>query len=158
MPLLTSMHHFTQCGKGALMGLDIGDKTIGVALSDKRWQIASPYKVLKRENFKPIAREIVTEISTREVVGLVVGLPLNMDSSESKQTQKTRQFVQNFLNFHDISICFWDERLSTQAVTRMMIDEADLSRKKQAKNVDKLAAAFILQGALDFLRLYTSKI
>ncbi len=137
---------------GALMGLDVGDKTVGLSLSDRRRQIASPYKTLVRHNFKKIARDIVHEIHSVDVGGLVMGLPLNMNGSESAQTQKTRQFMQNFLNFYDVPVLLWDERFSTQAVIRMMIHEADLSRKKQKKNVDKLAASFMLQGALDALR------
>jgi len=135
-----------------LIGLDLGEKTIGLALSDTLLSVASPLETLKRGKFSVNAAELHRLIKTHGVGGLVVGLPLNMDGSEGPSAQSARAFARNFANLHnDIAIVFWDERLSTAAVTRTLL-EADSSRKRRAEVVDKMAAAYILQGALDRLR------
>ena len=134
-----------------LLGLDLGEKTIGLALSDVTRMIATPMETLKRGKFTRDAETLGRIISEHEVGGLVIGLPINMDGTEGPRCQSARQFAANILERMDIEIAFWDERLSTVAVTRTMI-EADLSRAKQKEAVDKMAAAYILQGALDFMR------
>lgn len=136
---------------GRLMALDLGTKTIGVALSDTRQQVATPLETLSRKKFTADADRLETLIAENGVVGLIVGLPLNMDGSEGPRAQSARAFVRNFAARSDAPTAFWDERLSTSAVTRTMI-EADLSRARRAEVVDKLAASYILQGALDRLR------
>ncbi|MET1025851.1 MAG: Holliday junction resolvase RuvX [Dongiaceae bacterium] len=132
-----------------LFGLDLGEKTIGIAVSDPGLHVATPVSTIKRTKFTLDAKELIKLIQERQVGGLVIGLPLNMDGTEGPRCQSVRQFAANFLPLHEIPIAFWDERLSTVAVTRDMID-ADLTRAKRAKAVDRAAAAFILQGALDF--------
>jgi putative Holliday junction resolvase len=135
-----------------LIGLDLGEKTIGLSLSDTLLSVASPLETLKRGKFSVNAGELHRLIKEHGVGGLVVGLPLNMDGSEGPSAQSARAFARNFANLHnDIAIVFWDERLSTAAVTRTLL-EADSSRKRRAEVVDKMAAAYILQGALDRLR------
>jgi putative Holliday junction resolvase len=138
-----------------LLGLDVGERTIGLALSDPGLIVASPIGTLRRTKFADDARALARLISEREVGALVVGLPINMDGSEGPRCQSVRQFAQNLLDRADLfdralEIGFWDERLSTQAVTRFMI-EADMTRKRRAEVVDKMAAAYILQGALDVI-------
>jgi putative Holliday junction resolvase len=134
-----------------LIGLDLGEKTIGLSLSDTLLSVASPLETLKRGKFSVNAGELHRLIKEHGVGGLVVGLPLNMDGSEGPSAQSARAFARNFVNLHDIPVVFWDERLSTAAVTRTLL-EADSSRKRRAEVVDKMAAAYILQGALDRLR------
>jgi putative Holliday junction resolvase len=134
-----------------LLGLDVGTKTIGLALSDILWSIASPYEVILRRKFTLDAKELIKIIDEFKVGGLVVGLPVNMDGTEGPRAQSTRSFIDNFLALHDMPVLLWDERFSTNAVTRMML-EADLSRKRRDELVDKLAASYILQGALDRLQ------
>ncbi|HNB28609.1 MAG TPA: Holliday junction resolvase RuvX [Alphaproteobacteria bacterium] len=133
-----------------LLGLDLGEKTIGLALSDPGLSVASPVTTIRRTKFTADARELLKLVAERQVGGLVIGLPLNMDGSEGPRCQSVRQFAANLLKLQDLPILFWDERLSTVAVERNMID-ADLSRAKRAKVVDQAAAAFILQGVLDAL-------
>ncbi len=130
-----------------LLGLDVGSKTIGLALSDVSRSIATPMETLKRGKFSDDARWLLALMREHEVAALVVGLPMNMDGSEGPRCQSVRQFAQNLLAMADIDIVFWDERLSTVAAQRAML-EADMSRKKRAENVDKVAAAYILQGLL----------
>ena len=137
--------------KGKLMGLDLGTKTIGVAISDALRMTASPVETIKRTKFTADADRLLALIAQNAVTGIVIGLPLNMDGSEGPRAQSTRAFVRNLRQKTDLPIVFWDERLSTMAVTRTML-EADLSRARQAEVVDKLAASYILQGALDRLR------
>ncbi len=132
-----------------LMGLDLGAKTIGLALSDAGLAIASPLETLKRTKFTADAVALKRLIDTHNVGGLVLGLPVNMDGTEGPRCQSTRQFAANLLEKFDIPIAFQDERLSTAAVERVLIDEADMTRKRRGAVVDKLAAAYILQGALD---------
>lgn len=133
-----------------LLGLDLGDKTIGLALSDSGFSIASPVGTIRRRKFTADAAELLRLIDERGVGGLVIGLPVNMDGTEGPRCQSSRQFATNLLALRDLPVAFWDERLSTMAVERAMV-AADLSRKKRAKRVDTAAAAYILQGALDSL-------
>ncbi len=137
--------------EGPLLGLDLGDKTIGLALSDTRRQIASPLLTIRRTKFRADAEALLAEAKRHAIVGLVLGLPLNMDGSEGPRVQATRAFARNMAALTDLPIAYWDERLSTAAVTRTLLD-ADASRARRAALVDKLAAAYILQGALDRLR------
>jgi putative holliday junction resolvase len=135
-----------------LLGLDIGTKTIGLALSDVLRTIASPYSTLRRTKFTADAAELGRVVAKEGVAALVLGLPINMDGSEGPRCQSIRQFQRNLEPLLPLPMVFWDERLSTAAVTRGMI-EADLTRKRRAEIVDRAAAAYILQGALDRLRL-----
>jgi putative holliday junction resolvase len=135
--------------KGArLLGIDLGTKTIGLALSDVERRIATPLETLKRTKFTPDADAIRRVVDRFGVGGLVVGLPLNMDGTEGPRSQATRAFGRNLKPLVQIPVAFWDERLSTMAVTRTLID-ADASRARRGALVDKMAAAYILQGALD---------
>ena len=133
-----------------LLGFDVGEKTIGLALSDPGLAIASPLMTLRRGKFTADAERLGRLIGERRVGGLVVGLPVNMDGSEGPRCQSVRQFAVNLLGRLDLPLAFWDERLSTAAVTRAMLD-ADLSRRRRGEIVDQLAAAYILQGLLDRL-------
>jgi putative Holliday junction resolvase len=133
------------------MGLDLGTRTIGVATSDRTRMIATPVETIARTKFTADASRII-EIATRENIGVIImGLPVNMDGNEGPRCQSTRAFVRNFARLSPIPVVYWDERLSTAAVERMLI-EADASRAKRAEVIDKLAAAWILQAALDSLR------
>jgi putative Holliday junction resolvase len=134
-----------------LLGLDLGEKTIGVALSDWLLTVATPMETLKRGKFTADAARLDIIIREQGVGGLVVGLPLNMDGSDGPSAQSVRAFGRNWVNRSPIPLIFWDERLSTMAVTRTLLD-ADASRKRRSEVVDKMAAAYILQGALDRLR------
>ena len=134
-----------------LIGLDLGEKTIGLALSDTTLSVATPFKTLTRRKFTANATELLALVEEQGVGGVVVGLPLNMDGSEGPSAQSARAFARNLAARTDLPIVFWDERLSTAAVTRTLI-EADSSRKRRSEVVDKMAAAYILQGALDRLR------
>jgi putative Holliday junction resolvase len=134
-----------------LMGLDLGEKTIGIAVGDPGHSIATPVTTIRRRKFAEDARELLQLVDDRQVGGLVIGLPLNMDGSEGPRCQSVRQFANNLAKIRDLPVHFWDERLSTVAVTRDML-AADLSRAKRARVVDQSAAAFILQGALDRLQ------
>ena len=150
MPVLSLSDLKDALPRGArLMGLDLGSKTIGVALSDAGFTIASPLQTLKRKRFTADAAALKALIDEHGVGGLVLGLPVNMDGTEGRRCQSTRQFAANLMEKFDIPIAFQDERLSTAAVERMLIDEADMTRKRRGAVVDKLAAAWILQGALD---------
>jgi len=133
-----------------LFGLDLGEKTIGIALSDVMLTVATPLETIARRKFSIDADTLIALIEKHGVGGLVVGLPLNMNASEGPAAQSARAFVRNFLAKHDLPVLLWDERLSTAAVTRTLI-EADVSRAKRKDVVDKMAASFILQGVLDFL-------
>ncbi len=132
-----------------LLGLDIGSKTIGLALSDVTLMVASPAETIKRGKFAADAGRLSVLIAEENVGGLVLGLPVQMDGVEGPRCQSVRQFADNLLEHIDLPIAFWDERLSTAAVERVLIDEADMTRKRRAEVVDKMAAAYILQGALD---------
>jgi putative pre-16S rRNA nuclease len=137
--------------RGALLGLDLGTKTIGVAVSDADRRVAAAVETIQRTTFTKDAARLVALADERKVVGIVLGLPLNMDGSEGPRAQATRAFARNFSRISMLGIGFWDERLSTAAVERQLI-EADVSRAKRAKSIDQHAAVFILQGALDRLR------
>ncbi|MGD1957081.1 MAG: Holliday junction resolvase RuvX [Sphingomonadales bacterium] len=136
--------------KGRLLGLDHGSKTIGVALSDAGRLIASPHSVIKRTKFKADAAALLKICIDEDICGLLLGLPMNMDGSAGPRVQSTQAFARNLTPYTAIPIRFWDERLSTAAVTRTLI-EADRSRARRADLVDKMAASYILQGALDRL-------
>ena len=133
-----------------LLGLDVGEKTIGLALSDPALSVASPISTIKRTKFTADANALLKLSSERDVGGLVIGLPLNMDGSEGPRCQSVRQFAANLLKLKDLPILFWDERLSTMAVERAMIAH-DVTRARRDKVIDQAAAAFILQGVLDSL-------
>lgn len=131
-----------------LIGLDLGSKTIGVAVCDVMRSIATPVETLKRQKFTKDAAYLIALAEKEDAAAFVLGLPVNMDGSEGPRCQSTRAFARNMAKLTDIPIMFWDERLSTAAVTRTLL-EADTSRAKRAGVVDKMAAAYILQGALD---------
>ena len=133
---------------GALIGLDLGTKTIGLALSDPGRRIATPLFTIQRTKFTADAKHLSDTAAKHAAAGLVLGLPLNMDGSEGPRAQATRAFARNLTKLTALPILFWDERLSTAAVTRTLLD-ADASRKRRGEVVDKMAAAYILQGALD---------
>lgn len=133
---------------GAMLGLDLGTKTIGLALSDLRRTIASPLAVIRRTKFQADLLELQRYVLQHRPVALVLGLPVNMDGTEGPRAQATRGFARNIERELGLPILFWDERLSTAAVTRTLI-EADASRKRRGEVVDKMAAAYILQGVLD---------
>lgn len=137
---------------GKLLGLDLGTKTIGVAISDALRYSATPLETIARSKFTADAARLLELIDANQAVALVLGLPLNMDGSEGPRVQSTRAFARNLSQKTHLPIVFWDERLSTSAVTRMLI-EADTRRDRRAEVVDKLAASYILQGLLDRLRI-----
>jgi putative Holliday junction resolvase len=134
-----------------LLGLDLGSKTIGLAISDSGFTIASPLETIQRKKFTADALALKAIIDERQIGGLVLGLPKNMDGSDGPRVQSTRQFAANLLERFDIPIAFWDERLSTMAIERVLVDEADMSRQKRRAVVDKMAASYILQGVLDLM-------
>ncbi|MGE5547443.1 MAG: Holliday junction resolvase RuvX [Solirubrobacterales bacterium] len=131
-----------------ILGLDLGTKTIGLALSDVSRSIATPYDTIRRTKFTKDAEALFAVIDKQGVGALVIGLPVEMDGCEGPRCQSTRSFVTNLLRLRELPIALWDERLSTAAVTRTLL-EADASRARRAEVVDKMAAAYILQGALD---------
>lgn len=135
-----------------LLGLDLGMKTIGLALSDVNRGIATPMKTIRRTKFTKDAEALLAVCAEQNVGGLVIGLPVNMDGSEGPRAQATRAFARNLRQLTDLPIAFWDERLSTAAAERAMI-EADMSRAKRAQKIDAAAAGIILQGALDRLAM-----
>ncbi len=137
-------------GRG-LLGLDLGTKTIGVALSDRLLSVASPLETIKRKKFGLDAARLLEIAGAREAGGIILGLPRNMDGSEGPRCQSTRAFARNLEKLTDLPIGFWDERLSTVAAERALL-EADATRKRRAEVIDNVAASYILQGALDRLR------
>ena len=149
MPLITL--ETLQDSSGALLGVDPGAKTFGLAISDRTRLIATPLETIRRSKFSLDAAHLLEIYETNMASGLIVGLPINMDGSHGPRTQSVKDFCINLLKLQDLPIFLWDERLSTMAVTRGMLD-ADMSRKKRKENVDKLAASYILQGVLDRLR------
>ena len=136
--------------RGALIGLDLGSKTIGVAASDPDRRLAAPVETVARKRFALDAERLFALAGERAAVGFVLGLPINMDGTEGPRSQATRAFARNLANLTPLPIALWDERLSTAAVERALID-ADASRKKRKAVIDQHAAAYILQGALDRL-------
>jgi putative Holliday junction resolvase len=132
----------------AVAGLDLGTHTIGVALSDLRRQIATPVEVIRREKFTLDAQRLLTLLGARGAAGIVLGLPLNMDGTAGPRVQSTEAFARNLEKLTELPICFWDERLSTVAAERALL-EADTSRKRRKEVIDQVAAGYILQGALD---------
>lgn len=137
--------------RGALFGLDLGEKTIGVAVCDPDRRVATPVETIRRTKFTPDAERLAALAVERNVVGLVMGLPLNMDGTEGPSAQRARAFARNLPRIIDLPIAFWDERLSTAAMERDLI-AIDTKRKRRADKIDESAAAFILQGAIDRLR------
>jgi len=133
-----------------LLGLDLGTKTIGVAVSDTFWSVASPLETLRRRKFGQDAAALFDLTADRAPAGIILGLPRNMDGTEGPRAQATRAFGRNLSALTDMAICFWDERLSTVAAEKALL-EADTSRKRRAEVIDHVAAAYILQGALDRL-------
>ena len=136
--------------KGALLGLDLGTRTIGIGITNPERTLASPRETIARTKLKADLAHLFRLIDADAIAALIIGLPLNMDGSEGPRCQATRQFVTDLLKVRDIEVALWDERLSTVAVTRTML-EADLSRARRAEVVDKMAAAYILQGFTDWL-------
>ena len=132
-----------------VLGLDLGSKTIGLAMSDASRTIASPFETLNHTKFTTDAKRIKQIIDEYNVGGIVIGLPVSMDGSEGPRCQSARTFAINLLAKFDVMIAFWDERLSTSAIQRMLVDDVDMTRKRRKEVVDKLAATYILQGALD---------
>jgi putative Holliday junction resolvase len=137
---------------GRLLGLDVGTKTIGTALCDAGWTIATAAQLVRRTKFAKDLAALQALAAAQEVKGLVLGLPLNLDGTDSPRTQSLRAFARNLEKPMGLPILLWDERWSTQAVTRTLID-ADASRARRAELVDKMAAAYILQGAIDALTM-----
>lgn len=135
-----------------LVGLDLGEKTIGVAVSDATRAIATPVELIRRSKFSREAERLFELMDERRAAGVVIGLPVNMDGTEGPRCQSTRAFARNLMRLRDLPVAFWDERMSSMAVNRMLIGEADVTRARRAELVDKAAAAWILQGALDRLK------
>jgi putative Holliday junction resolvase len=148
LPLTDAAEHWP--ARGALIGLDLGTKTIGVAVSDPDRRLATGVETIQRKTFTSDAARLLSLASERNVTGFILGLPINMDGTEGPRAQSTRAFARNFARLTDLAIGLWDERLSTAAVERELI-ELDMSRAKRAKVIDEHAAIFILQGALDRL-------
>ncbi len=152
MPVLAPSDLIPLLGRDQrLMGLDLGTKTIGLALSDVSRTIATPFDTIRRTKFTKDAELLLAILDKQGVGGLVLGLPVEMDGQEGARCQSARAFAANLLKLRDLPVAFWDERLSTAAVTRTLL-EADASRRRRAEVVDKMAAAYILQGLLDSLR------
>lgn len=138
--------------RAPVVGLDLGTKTIGVAVSDTGRSIASPLELIRRTRFTQDVAALFKLMDSREAAGVVIGLPVNMDGTEGPRCQSVRAFGRHLMRLKDLPIAFWDERLSSAAVNRMLIGEADVTRARRADLVDKAAAAWILQGALDRMR------
>ncbi|MEL6967020.1 MAG: Holliday junction resolvase RuvX [Pseudomonadota bacterium] len=147
---LTAFHAQLQ-GSGRLLGLDLGTKTIGLAICDSAWSIASPVRTIRRSKFTADVADLLDYAKKESVAALVMGLPLNMDGSEGPRAQSTRAFVRNMVRHTELPVLFWDERLSSFAAENAML-EADLSRKRRERSIDQMAASIILQGAIDALR------
>jgi putative Holliday junction resolvase len=148
--ILATMEEFAAAApRGrAIIGLDLGTKTIGVAVSDRRWSVASPLLTIRRGKFTEDAAALARLVADREAGALILGLPRNMDGTEGPRAQSTRAFARNLIRLVDLPVGFWDERLSTVAAERALL-EADTSRARRAEVIDHVAAGFILQGALD---------
>ncbi|WP_375202681.1 Holliday junction resolvase RuvX [Hyphococcus sp.] len=137
--------------RGALFGLDLGEKTIGVAICDPDRMVATPVETIRRKKFTMDAERLAALAAERKIAGIVIGLPLNMDGTEGPSAQRARAFARNLPRVLDLPLAFWDERLSTAAMERDLI-AMDTSRAKRADKIDEMAATFILQGAIDRLR------
>lgn len=137
---------------GAIVGLDLGEKTIGVAVSDAMRMVATPLELIRKTKFTDDANALFRIVDERNVAGIVIGLPVNMDGTEGPRCQSSRAFGRNLLRLRDIPIAFWDERMSSMAINRFLIDEVDMNRARRGEVVDKMAAGWILQGALERLR------
>ena len=148
LPLIEAVAHWP--ARGALIGLDLGTKTIGVAVSDPDRRLATAVETIQRKAFKADAARLLAIAGERKAAGFVLGLPINMDGSEGPRAQSTRAFARNLAGLTDLAIALWDERLSTAAVERELIAN-DVSRARRAEVIDQHAAIFILQGALDRL-------
>ena len=148
LPLIDAVAHWPE--RGAVIGLDLGTRTIGVAVSDPDRRLATGVGTIHRKTFKSDAGRLVEIAAERNAVGFVLGLPVNMDASEGPRAQSTRAFARNFSKLTDLAIGLWDERLSTAAVERQLIG-TDMSRARRAEVIDEHAAIYILQGALDRL-------
>jgi putative holliday junction resolvase len=148
LPLINAVVHWPE--RGALIGLDLGTKTIGVAVSDPDRRLATGVETIQRTAFKADAARLISIAGQRNAAGFVLGLPINMDASEGPRAQSTRAFARNFSRLTNLAIALWDERLSTAAVERELIG-MDMSRARRAEVIDEHAAIFILQGALDRL-------
>lgn len=135
-----------------LLGLDLGEKTIGVAVCDLTLTLASPLELIRKSKFTLEAERLFKLMDARQATGLVIGLPVNMDGTEGPRAQSCRAFARNLLRLKDIPIAFWDERWSSSVMNRFLIEEANLSRAKRAEVIDQNAAAYILQGAIDRMR------
>jgi putative holliday junction resolvase len=153
LPLVEAAAHLP--ARGALIGLDLGSKTIGVAASDPDRRLATGVETIARKSFAADAAQLLALAAERKAIGFVLGLPLNMDGSEGPRAQSTRAFARNLARLTELPIALWDERLSTAAVERELI-AADVSRAGRAKVIDEHAAIFILQGALDRLHRGTT--
>ena len=138
--------------RARLLGFDLGSKTIGLAVSDSMLMVSSPLETLRRTKFTADAEKLLALIAEKGVGGLVLGLPRNMDGSEGPRAQSTRAFANNMAGKVDLPITFWDERLTTAEAERVLIDQADMNRKRRGEVIDKMAASIILQNYLDFLR------
>ena len=149
LPLAEAVAHLP--ARGALIGLDLGTKTIGIAVSDPDRRLAAAVETIARKTFSADAARLLALAAERQAVAFVLGLPINMDGSEGPRAQSTRSFARNLAKLTSLPIALWDERLSTAAVERHLI-EADASRKRRAEVVDRMAAAYILQGLLERLR------
>ena len=153
MPLLNLIDLSAACPPDtAWMGLDLGEQTIGVAVSDTTRLIASPLELIRKSKFTADAEALFRLMEARRVSALVIGLPVNMDGTEGPRAQSCRAFARNLERLRPVNVALWDERLSTSAVERFLIEDLDLSRKRRAGVVDRTAAAWILQGALDRVR------
>lgn len=148
MPLFDNISFVTETRNRRLLGLDLGTKTIGLAVSDSMWNVASPLSTIKRTKFTKDAETLIKICNEQDVGGLVLGLPLNMDGSEGPRVQATKAFQRNLDRLCPLPVTLWDERLSTVAAERAML-EADTSRAKRAELIDSIAAGIILQGALE---------
>ncbi|NBW06748.1 MAG: Holliday junction resolvase RuvX [Caulobacteraceae bacterium] len=153
MPVLDLLDLSAACPPGTpWLGLDLGENTIGVAASDVSRMIASPLELIRKAKFTQDAERLIKIMNGRNVSALVIGLPVNMDGTEGPRAQSCRAFARNLDRIRPTNVAFWDERLSTSAVERFLIEDLDLSRKRRAGVVDRTAAAWILQGALDRVR------
>lgn len=153
MPVITPnlLRDMCEHSKGRLLGMDVGTKTVGLALSDESHIIASPYLTLERKGGGKDVSALLGIVAKEKVIAVVIGLPVNMDGTEGEMCTFVREFGGKLLEFSQVPVCYWDERLSTAAVNRILL-EADLSRKRRKEVVDKVAASYILQGVLDWLR------